>query len=81
MAKVRTVFWIELVLASFSGFLAALTVFWDDWIEALTGYDPDQHDGTVEWEIVLGLVFVCVLFSIAARSEWRRAHSTAAANI
>jgi hypothetical protein len=26
-----------------------LTIFWPDWIEGLTGYDPDQHDGIVEW--------------------------------
>jgi hypothetical protein len=32
------------------------TIFWPDWIEALTGYDPDQHDGTVEWPIVLALL-------------------------
>jgi hypothetical protein len=33
-----------------------LTILWPDWIEALTGYDPDQHDGTVEWLIVLALL-------------------------
>jgi hypothetical protein len=43
-------------LAGFCGGLAVLTVFWPDWIEALTGYDPDQHDGTVEGLIVLALL-------------------------
>ena len=36
--------------------LAVLTIFWPDWIEALTGYDPDQHDGTVEGLIVIALL-------------------------
>jgi hypothetical protein len=42
-------------LACFCG-LAVLTIFWPDWIEALTGYDPDQHDGTVEGLIVIALL-------------------------
>jgi hypothetical protein len=43
-------------LAGFCGGLAVLTIFWPDWIEALTGYDPDQHDGTVEGLIVIALL-------------------------
>ena len=43
-------------LAGFCCGLAVLTILWPDWIEALTGYDPDQHDGTVEWLIVLALL-------------------------
>jgi hypothetical protein len=35
-----------------------LTIFWPDWIEALTGYDPDRHDGSVEWLIVIALFFI-----------------------
>jgi len=43
-------------LAAFCGVLAVLTIFWPDWIEALNGFDPDQHDGTVEWLIVIALL-------------------------
>jgi hypothetical protein len=43
-------------LAGFCGGLAVLTIFWPDWIEALTGYDPDQHDGSVEWLILIALL-------------------------
>jgi hypothetical protein len=43
-------------LAAFCGGLAVLTIFWPDWIEALSGYDPDQHNGTVEWLIVIALL-------------------------
>ena len=43
-------------LAGFCGGLAVLTIFWPDWIEALIGYDPDQHDGTVEGLIVIALL-------------------------
>jgi hypothetical protein len=38
------------------GGFALLTIFRPDWIEALTGYDPDQHDGAVEGLIVIALL-------------------------
>ena len=43
-------------LAGFCSGLAVLTIFWRDWIETLTGYDPDQHDGTVECLIAIALL-------------------------
>jgi hypothetical protein len=26
------------------------------WVEGLIGYDPDQHEGSVEWLIVIALL-------------------------
>jgi hypothetical protein len=49
-----------------------LTIFWPDWIEALTGYDPDQHAGLVEWLIVIALLSTAPYWSLTARAEWRR---------
>jgi hypothetical protein len=48
-----------------------LTIFWHDWIEALTGWDPDHHNGTVEWIIVIALLAVSVAMGLAARRHWR----------
>jgi hypothetical protein len=78
-STVRARFWVEAGLASLCGFLAILTLFWRDWIEALTGFDPDNHNGSFEWLIVAGLLVVCVLVGVAARSEWRRAQPALAA--
>jgi hypothetical protein len=76
-ANIRMRFWVEAGLAALSGFLAILTLFTRDWIEALTGFDPDNHNGSFEWMIVAMLLFVCILFSIAARAYWRRLRSSA----
>jgi hypothetical protein len=70
--NVRPLFWIEVALAAFCGCLAVLTIVWTDWIEALTGYDPDRHDGSVEWLIVIALFAICAGSAFAARVEWRR---------
>ena len=76
---VRTRFWLEAGLASLCGALAVLTLFWRDWIEALTGFDPDHHNGSFEWLIVAALLVVCVLVGLVARTEWRRGpHSVVA---
>jgi hypothetical protein len=79
--KVRPRFWVEAGLATLCGFLAILTLFTRDWIEALTGFDPDDHNGSFEWMIVAALFLVCILFSFAARAEWRRPRSEAIAGI
>jgi hypothetical protein len=72
-------FWVEAGFAALSGFLAILTLFTRDWVEALTGFDPDNHDGSFEWVIVAVLLLVCILFSIAARADWRRLSPSALA--
>ncbi|HEY4463658.1 MAG TPA: hypothetical protein VGN41_13420 [Streptosporangiaceae bacterium] len=78
---VRARFWAEAALASLCGSLAVLSLFWRDWIEALTGLDPDHNSGSLEWTIVAGLFVVCVLASFAARAEWRRPGRAAVAGI
>src|SRR5947208_2242011 len=43
---------LEMAVALCAGVLGLLTIFWHDWIEMLTGLDPDQHNGSVEWLLV-----------------------------
>ncbi len=74
-SAVRARFWLEAALASLSGFLAVLTVFRGDWIEALSGFEPDRHSGSFEWAIVAGLLLLSVTAGVAACVEWRRAHA------
>jgi len=37
----------------------------------LTGLDPDQHNGSVEWLIVVVLLAVAVTMGLVARRHWR----------
>jgi hypothetical protein len=74
-AIVRTRFWLEAGLATLCGFSAVLTLFWRDWIEALTGVDPDRHNGSIESLIVAALATSCAVAAFAARGEWRRPRS------
>jgi hypothetical protein len=70
--KLRRRFWAEIVLAASSGILSAITVVWPDWIEMITGWDPDQHSGSVEWIIASGLFSAAVTTLAMATLEWRR---------
>jgi hypothetical protein len=72
-ANIRGRAWGEGAVALVTGAMAIVTLFWRDWIEALTGYDPDHHSGSAEWLIIAGLALVCVLASVTTRAEWRRA--------
>jgi hypothetical protein len=63
---------LEIAIAVVAGALGVLTVFWQDWIEALTGWDPDQHDGAFEWVIVAVLLAVAAAVGVLARRDWRR---------
>jgi hypothetical protein len=60
-----------MTVALCAGVLGILTIFWHDWIEALTGWDPDQHDGSLEWIIVAGLLVVAITMGLLARRHWR----------
>jgi len=62
---------LETAIALLAALLGVMTIFWHDWIEALTGWDPDQHNGAAEWLIVAGLLVVAVAMGIAARRHWR----------
>jgi hypothetical protein len=53
--------------------LALATALWPDWIELLTGQDPDLDDGRVE-SLVLGVVALVAITLLAlARRDLRRA--------
>jgi hypothetical protein len=69
----RARFWAELILAAVTGVLAVVTIFWSDWIEALTGLDPDSGSGSAEWLVVAVLAVVTLALAAGARHEWRRA--------
>lgn len=71
-STVRTRFWVEAGIASLYLLLAVVTFIWRDWIEVVTGIDPDLHDGSSEWIAVDALFLVGVFVSFIARSEWRR---------
>lgn len=61
---------VETVSAMIAGALAALTIFWRDWIEGLTGWDPDHHNGSFEVLIVIGLALLAVVLGLLARRTW-----------
>ena len=62
---------LETAIAIFAGALGILTIFWHDWIEALTGWDPDHHNGSFEWLLVAVLLVVAVVIGLLARRHWR----------
>lgn len=65
-------FRIEVSLGVLTGILGVLTLFWPDWIEALTGWSPDHHNGSVEFGLVSVLLMTSVLWAAAARRTYRR---------
>jgi undecaprenyl pyrophosphate phosphatase UppP len=64
-------FGVETAVSVCAGVLGIVTVFWRDWIEAMTGWDPDHHNGSAEWLIVVGLLVVAVISGALARRDWK----------
>lgn len=62
---------LETAIAVFAAALGILTMFWHDWIEALTGWDPDHHNGSFEWLIVAALLVIAAAMGLVARRHWR----------
>jgi hypothetical protein len=69
---------IETALAGITAALTLLTLVTREWIEALTGWDPDHGNGSLEWAIVAALLVACVAFSFRARADWRKVHALSA---
>ena len=63
--------WLDLAVTLVAGLLGIVTIFWHDWIEALTGWDPDHHSGSVEWLIVAGLLIVAITMGFVTHYHWR----------
>lgn len=78
---VRGRFWLEALLASLCGLLAILTLFWRDWIEATTNFDPDHHNGSLEWAIVAALAAAAIVVGLVAYTEWRRPRAAASSTV
>jgi hypothetical protein len=62
---------LEAIVALCAGILGILTIFWPDWIEALTGWDPDHHNGSVEWIVAIGLLTISAAIGLVARRDWK----------
>jgi hypothetical protein len=61
----------EAAAGALFGLLGVVTIFWRDWIEAIFGWDPDHHSGSLEWVIVAGLLLAAVLLGFLARRSYR----------
>ena len=61
----------EAAAGALLGLLGVVTIFWRDWIEAIFGWDPDHHSGSLEWVIVAGLLLAAVLLGFLARRSYR----------
>ena len=72
--RLGPLFWLESIFAFLTLFLGILTIFWDDWIEGILGFDPDQHSGSFEKAIVAGLLLITFVLQELARRSWRKAH-------
>jgi hypothetical protein len=75
----KALVWLEAGIALVAGVLGILTVFWRDWIEMLTGWDPDHHDGRAEWVIVAGLLVLAAIAGALAHRHWVRLTATTVA--
>jgi ABC-type thiamin/hydroxymethylpyrimidine transport system permease subunit len=72
MKRLRTRLRIEVVLAVISAALCVLTLVFPEWIEELTGLEPDAGSGALEW-IIAGIFLVAaVVAAVLARRDYRR---------
>jgi hypothetical protein len=78
MSSVRLRLLVEVSAAAASLAVFVLTLVRRDWIEVLSGVNPDHHSGTTEWLILGAFLAVAVIAATLARVEWRRMRPVAA---
>jgi hypothetical protein len=66
--RLKTRITVEGLLGLTSLALAVLTVVNREWIEELTGFEPDAGSGALEWLVVIAFGLAAVLFG---RMAWR----------
>jgi hypothetical protein len=72
MERLRRRLRIEVVLAVSSAALCILTLVTPEWIEALTGLEPDSGSGALEWVIAGIFLVAAVVSAVLARRDYRR---------
>ena len=72
MEQLRRRLRIEVVLAVISAILCALTLVMPEWIEELTGLEPDAGSGALEWIIAGVFLVAAVVSGGVARRDYRR---------
>lgn len=77
---VRRQAWWSAVTAALAGAFGLLTIAWPDWIERLTGWDPDQHNGSLEIFVVALLLLVTTAPGTLSLFMLRRLASDTGAN-
>ena len=64
--------WFEVAVATLSSILCALSLAWPEWIETFFHVSPDEHSGSLEWEIALALLTIACVFAGLATLDYRR---------
>ena len=72
-------FWFEAITATLGLVLFVVSLFSREWIEALTGWDPDGGSGAMELGLAIGLLTVSAVSTLAARRVYRRVTAAPAA--
>ena len=72
MKRLRRRLRIEVVLAVISAALCVLTIAFPEWIEELTGLEPDAGSSALEWIIAGAFLVAAMLVAVLARRDYRR---------
>jgi hypothetical protein len=65
--------WLELAASAVCGVLALLTFVWRDWIQPVFHFDPDHHNGALEWVAVCIWLAMAIALGASARHRRTRA--------
>ena len=77
MRTLRRRFWVETVVGAVGLVLGVLTVAVPDWIERISGAEPDAGSGAAEWALAAALLAFAVLAGLLARAELMHARPPA----
>jgi ABC-type thiamin/hydroxymethylpyrimidine transport system permease subunit len=72
MERLRRRLRIEVVLAVISAALCVLTLVIPQWVEELTGLEPDAGSGALEWIIAGVFLLAAAVCAVMACRDYRR---------